>query len=71
MPFTTFGSGSPAASSTVGARSMMCWNCVRISPFASIPLGQWITVALRVAAKFACPCPPTIGVQLAWPHPIA
>ncbi|MET0163900.1 MAG: hypothetical protein ABW318_02715 [Vicinamibacterales bacterium] len=40
-------------------------------PLALIPLGQWITVALRVEEKVAWPCPPTIGVQLAWPHGIA
>ena len=32
---------------------------------------EWMTVALRVAENVACPCPPTIGVQLAWPHGMA
>ena len=31
-PLTNVGSASPAASSTVGATSITCANCVRISP---------------------------------------
>ena len=36
-PSTNVGSGSPAASRTVGATSITCANCERISPLALIP----------------------------------
>ena len=39
-PFTVVGSGIPAASSTVGAMSVTCWNWVRVSPFALMRAGQ-------------------------------
>ena len=47
-PLTLIGSGSPAASSTVGAMSITWWNWERISPWAAMPLGQWMIVPLRV-----------------------
>jgi hypothetical protein len=34
---TIVGSGMPAASSTVGARSITWQNCERISPYGSLP----------------------------------
>ena len=55
MPLTTFGSGMPAASRIVGTTSMTWWNCVRISPFALIPFGQWTTSGLRVPPKWLRP----------------
>ena len=53
VPFTTFGSGSFAASRTVGATSITWRNCERISPLALIPLGQCSTMPLRVPPKLA------------------
>ena len=43
--------GSPAASSTVAATSMTWWNCVRTSPFASIPSAS--------ARSCRCACRPS------------
>ena len=40
MPFTTFGSGRPAASRIVGAISMTWCHCERISPLALMDFGQ-------------------------------
>ena len=56
VPFTTFGSGSFAASSTVGATSITWWNCVRSPPFVRIPFGQWTTRPLRVPPKLDATC---------------
>ena len=50
-PLTIFGSGSPAACSTVGATSITWPNWVRISFFALMPLGQVTTIPLRVPPK--------------------
>ncbi len=55
-PFTLRGSGSPAASRTVGATSMTWWNCERISPFARIRLGQWTIIPFRVPPKLEATC---------------
>ena len=38
-PLTVFGSGRPAASRTVGAMSMTCWNWLRTSPLALMRCG--------------------------------
>ena len=56
MPFTTFGSGRPAASRMVGATSITWPNCVRISPFARIRFGQDTTRPLRVPPKSEATC---------------
>ena len=48
VPFTTRGSGSPAASRIVGATSMTWCHCERISFFACKPFGQETTMPLRV-----------------------
>ena len=40
IPLTVFGSGRPAASSTVGAMSITWWNWLRISPLALMRAGQ-------------------------------
>ena len=51
-PFTVFGSGMPAASSTVGATSTTCENWLLISPLALIRAGQVMTSGFRVPPKF-------------------
>jgi hypothetical protein len=51
MPFTNVGSGRPATSRMVEATSMMWWNCVRTSPRASKPFGQWTMVPFLVPPK--------------------
>ncbi len=56
VPLTTFGSGRPAASSTVGATSITWWNCERTSPFALMRFGQYTTIPLRVPPKFDATC---------------
>lgn len=56
VPITIFGSGSFAASRTVGATSMTWWNWVRSSPFALIPFGQWTTRPFRVPPKLEATC---------------
>ncbi len=56
VPFTTFGSGSLAASRTVGATSITWWNWARTSPFDRIPFGQWATMPLRVPPKLDATC---------------
>ena len=53
MPFTVFGSGSPAASSTVGATSITWWNCERISPLALMPVRPVQHHAVARAAEVA------------------
>ena len=40
-PLMFVGASMPKASRTVGTISMACAYCVRISPFALIPFGQW------------------------------
>ena len=55
-PLTNFGSTSPAASSTVGATSITCENCVRTSPLVSKPAGQCTIVPLRVPPKCEATC---------------
>ncbi len=71
-PFTVFGSGIPAASSTVGAMSTTCWNWLRISPLALIRFGQLITSGLRVPPKFEATCLVHMnGVLPATAHPAA
>ncbi len=56
MPLTVFGSGRPAASSTVGAMSTTWWNWLRTSPLALIRLGQLTTSGLRVPPKLPATC---------------
>jgi hypothetical protein len=56
VPLTTCGNGSPAASSTVGAMSTTWCHWLRSSPFALMPLGQWITVPLRVPLWLEATC---------------
>ena len=56
VPFTLFGSGRLAASSTVGATSITWWNCERTSPFAVTRFGQYTTMPLRVPPKFDATC---------------
>ena len=55
-PFTIVGSGSVAASSTVGATSITWENWLRISPLALIPFGQCRTIPLRVPPKWLATC---------------
>ena len=55
-PSTEAGCGSPAASSTVGARSITWWNWERISPRAWNPRGQCTIVALRVPPQCEATC---------------
>src|ERR1044072_5029968 len=50
VPFTLFGSGSPAASRIVGATSMTWCHCGRISFLAVMPLGQWTINPVAVSA---------------------
>ena len=59
-PLTVFGSGIPAASSTVGAMSTTCWNWLRISPRALMRAGQLITSGIARAAE--------VGGHLLGPH---
>ncbi len=56
MPLTTFGSGRPIASRMVGATSITWPNCVRIPFFALMPLGQDMTMPLRVPPKSEGTC---------------
>ena len=71
-PLTNFGSTSPAASSTVGATSITCVNCVRISPLASKPAGQCTIVPLRVPPKCEATClVHWYGVSIACAQPTA
>ena len=51
MPLTIFGSGRPAASSTVGATSITWWNCERTSPFAVTRFGQCTITPVRLPPK--------------------
>ena len=46
----------PAASSTVGARSMTWLNWLRMPPFSLIPLGQCTMVPLRVPPQCEATC---------------
>ena len=55
-PLTDLGSGRPAASRIVGATSITCPNCVRISFFALMPFGQETTMPLRVPPKSEGTC---------------
>jgi hypothetical protein len=55
-PLTIVGSGSPAASRIVGARSITWVNCERTPPFSSIPAGQWTIVPLRVPPQWEATC---------------
>ena len=50
------GSGSPAASSTVGATSITWVNWWRSPPFAVIPPGQCTMVPLRVPPQWEATC---------------
>nr|WP_287374110.1 hypothetical protein [Candidatus Microthrix sp.] len=56
MPLTIVGSGGLPPSRMVGATSMQCVNWVRISPLASMPLGQWTMVPLRVPPQCEATC---------------
>ena len=56
MPFTNVGSGSPAASRTVGATSMTWWNWWRTSPRRGMPFGQCTIVPLRVPPQWEATC---------------
>ena len=72
MPCTKVGSGMPAASSTVGARSITWWNWLRISPLAWMPLGQCTIVPLRVPPQWDATClVHWYGVHMAWAQPTA
>ena len=55
-PLTIVGSGMPAASSTVGARSMTWLNWLRMPPLSLIPLGQCTMVPLRVPPQCEATC---------------
>ena len=55
-PSTDFGAGIFDASSTVGMTSMTCVNCVRMLPGSLMPLGQVITIGLRVPPKCEATC---------------
>ena len=55
-PLTTVGSGSPAASRTVGARSITWVNWERSPPLSSMPLGQCTIVPLRVPPQCEATC---------------
>ena len=52
IPSTTFGSGMPAASRTVGPTSITCVNWARGVLSALIRLGQAITIGSRVPPKW-------------------
>ena len=72
MPFTISGSGRPATSSTVRATSITWWNCDRVSPLASKPLGQWTMVPLRVPPQCDAIClVHWYGVHIACAQPTA
>jgi hypothetical protein len=47
-PSTTAGGSIPAASSTVGNRSVTCVNCSRTAPAALMPRGQCAISGVRV-----------------------
>ena len=70
MPLTIFGSGRLAASSTVGATSMTCWNCERTSPFAFTRSGHETITPVRLPPKSEPTCfvQPN-GVSPATAHP--
>ena len=69
-PFTLIGCGTPAASRIVGATSMTWWNCVRISPRAPNPFGQWTIVPVRVPPQCEATClVHWYGVSMACAHP--
>ena len=71
-PWTLVGSGSPATSRTVGARSMTWWNWERSSPRAWKPFGQCTIVPLRVPPKWEATClVHWYGVSMAWAQPTA
>ena len=71
-PCTVFGSGRPAASSTVGATSITWWNWLRTSPFASMPFGQCTIVPLRVPPQCDATClVHWYGVSIACAQPTA
>ena len=55
-PLTMTGSGSPAASRIVGARSMTWVNWERSPPFSSMALGQCTMVPLRVPPQCEATC---------------
>ena len=71
-PWTVSGSGSPAASSTVGATSMTWWNWLRTSPLASDAVGQCTIVPLRVPPQCEATClVHWYGVSIACAQPTA
>ena len=71
-PCTVFGSGRPAASSTVGATSITWWNWLRTSPLASMPFGQCTIVPLRVPPQCEATCfVHWYGVSIACAQPTA
>ena len=55
-PLTMAGSGSPAASRMVGARSITWVNWERTEPGSSIPSGQCTMVPLRVPPQCEATC---------------
>ena len=55
-PLTITGSGNPAASRTVGARSMTWVNWERCPPGSAMPLGQCTMVPLRVPPQCEATC---------------
>lgn len=58
MPSTASGSGIPAASRIVGATSMTCVNCERVSVLGFIRAGHASTIGLRVPPRCAASCLP-------------
>ena len=72
IPSTTAGSGSPAASSTVGATSITWWNWERTSPRDAKPPGQCTMVPLRVPPQCDATCfVHWYGVSIACAQPTA
>ena len=55
-PLTMVGSGRPAASRMVGARSMTWVNCERSPPGSAIFAGQCTMVPLRVPPQCEATC---------------
>ena len=58
IPSTAVGSGSPAASRTVGAMSMQWVNWVRMTLSALIRRGQVTTMGFRVPPRWLDVCLP-------------
>ena len=48
---SSFGGSTPMAARMVGTMSITWWNCLRSSPLALIPFGQWTTSGFCVPPK--------------------